>query len=554
MFWLGTTFTLSSCQKERLFTHVDSIAPVPSQFHFFNSFPYDSVLTLSVDGLPRQNVKAGTISQYYSSSSAFNLNALQPNSKLLAAYDPMNNALFSTQAALQFKPQTSYLVFETISGTYDTTYYPKSKLAARLNYLPEDLHHPFDGSTNIRFINLANGTTQASLTMSPNVGTGTSLSLQDVQSTYSTPLTIVNASDTYKSTQPGVKYFTLTLAGSGYSISYNAVFKYLPVQLDNSKVYTLIAVGDMKNYLAGLEAQPKLYLMEDDNAASLQQLKLSSLTYPANATTTASVNVVDGAYNLPGVINYTDPLGNLTQFYNTSIYFNQQSTSVYRWPILHSLGGVAEDVGDASDLTPPSKLFGRISGNITLQPNSYFMRVLYSGSFSPTITTYNYNFQQGLNYTVCLVPNQNSTTACGVLVLQNDNLPASTFFKLRVINLMGGVPAIDVHLNSASGPILAASVPFNQPNAYATLAPNFVAQNLYITAAGSTTPLFQTGTKNTPIQLVFKAGNSGTLYLMGLLPGGPYTGDGSAYSPFVYYNNDAYTNFNSVNSNQILFY
>ena len=41
LLWLTLGTVLTGCKKsDRLFTHVDSIAAVPSQFHFFNTFSY----------------------------------------------------------------------------------------------------------------------------------------------------------------------------------------------------------------------------------------------------------------------------------------------------------------------------------------------------------------------------------------------------------------------------------------------------------------------------------------------------------------------------------
>src|ERR1700748_861925 len=83
MLWLCSNMALTGCKKDRLFTHVDSTAAVPSQFHFFNSYSYDKSLALAIDGLPRENVNEFSFSKYYPSSSAFNLNSDQPNSKLI---------------------------------------------------------------------------------------------------------------------------------------------------------------------------------------------------------------------------------------------------------------------------------------------------------------------------------------------------------------------------------------------------------------------------------------------------------------------------------------
>src|ERR1700744_1257958 len=120
---LGYTLMTVGCTKNRQFTHVDSIPEVPSQFHFFNAFAYDSSLSLSVDGLLRQNVPKFALSSYYPSSSAFNLNAEQPNRKQTPTSDPTNPPQFAATSIFQFQPLTSYLVFP-LYNQYDTTLAP----------------------------------------------------------------------------------------------------------------------------------------------------------------------------------------------------------------------------------------------------------------------------------------------------------------------------------------------------------------------------------------------------------------------------------------------
>src|ERR1700744_1007182 len=113
MLWLCSgMMALTGCKKDRLFTHVDSIAAVPSQFHFFNSFSYDKSLEFTVDGLPREAVQMFAFSQYYPSSSAFNLNSEQPNSKLININDPIVSTLYSNAPSnntFQFEPNSSYI-------------------------------------------------------------------------------------------------------------------------------------------------------------------------------------------------------------------------------------------------------------------------------------------------------------------------------------------------------------------------------------------------------------------------------------------------------------
>lgn len=554
LLWLTSSMVLSGCKKDdRLFTHVDSIAEVPSQFHFFNTYSYDNALSFSIDGLLRENVKQFTFSAYYPSSSAFNLNSAVANSKLININDPVNKALYANTInnnTFQFAPNTSYVVFVNYSP-YDTLRSPKQTTVPMLSFFPEDVYHAFDGTAGIRLLNTVAGATPQ-VTITPNVGQGTTGIIYAVNG--GTQPT--SAPATYTNTQPGLKKITLTMQ-PGITVQLN----YLPVQIDNGKNYSLYAVGDIKNYLAGLEPLPKLFMVQDGEPSSLKELTLSSVSYPGNLSTTAQVTVINDAYNISGLLTFGDYLqGTLVQYQGLDVQMNQTKLNVKRWPVVApGPGPFIEDINDAYSMTfapgtYPLNLLQRVSTNSGITPGPYQISVLPGGSFSPNYGTFSYSFQQGLAYTLCLLPDNTTTNKCGQLILQNDQAPDSRYFRLRIINIMGGTTQVDVHTDSPSGPVIASGVAYGQDNPYINLPSSLADQNLYITAAGSSTALFQLGSKNTPISLAFKPGNSGTLYLMGLLPGTPYKGDSGSFGPYVYYNSDAYINANTVlNSAQLYF-
>ena len=537
--------------QDRLFTHVDSTAAVPSQFHFFNTYSYDKSLEFTVDGLPREVVPMYGFSQYYPSSSAFNLNSEQPNSKLININDPTVSTLYANAPSnntFQFEPNTSYIVLATYSA-YDTLSSPLPNNVPQLTYFKEDIYHPIDGTTGVRFINtIASnyGSATSYLNMSPNEGAGTTTTLQSVY-TFGDQ----TAASTYATTQAGTKTFSLIVYGS-----LEVQFNFLPVQLDNGKNYSFIAVGDIKNFLSGAQPRPRLYLVQDGVPSSLKELTFSSITYPGNSSTLANVTLINNAYNITGLISF-GPSDAPTQYIGLDVHFNQTTVNVLRWPIDPEDGD--EDVGDVYSLLhgsgPLNIIKSRVRANNYLTPGAYQVNVSPgSGAFSPNYDVFDYNFQQGINYTVVLMPNNATSQKCTQFIAENDPLPNPTLFKLRVINLMGGTTQVDVHSGSPSGPVLFSGVSFGQTNDYLSFTPNLTAQSLYVTAAGSTTPLFQIGAKNTPLSLQFTAGNSGTIYLMGLLPGTPYAGDPAYFGPYVIYNSDAYVNPNTVLPTSQLFY
>jgi hypothetical protein len=557
LLWSLSSIVLTGCRKDdRLFTHVDSIAAVPSQFHFFNTYSYDNALSFSVDGLPRETVNRYAFSAYYPSSSAFNTNTAVANSKLININDPANKTLYAnsvTNNTFQFKPNTSYIVF-TNNSSYDTVRSPMKTNVPTLSYFPEDIYHPFDGTTGIRFLNAIGnpGNNSFQVTVTPNVGQGTTVSLSPVYPI----IQPVSAAATYINTQFGVKKIALTVTGSP-----RVLLSYLPVQLDNGKNYSFFAVGDMTNFLAGIQPVPKLFLVQDGVPSSLRELTLSSVSYPGNLSTTAQVTVINDAYNIKGMLSFGDYYkGTLVTYQGLDVQLNQTKVNVKRWPIYVPQGAPPyEDINDSTykvtgSSAYPLNLLQRVGTSTSVAPGSYLINVLPGSGFSPTYSAFNYNFQQGLSYTVCLLPDNTTPNKCSQLILQNDQSPDNKYFKLRFINIMGGTTQVDIHTGSPAGPVIASGIGYGQDNAYINLAPNLTAQNLYVTAAGSSTALFQSGTKNTPLSLAFKPGNSGTIYLMGLLPGTPYKGDSGSFGPYVYYNSDAFINANTVLPNAQLFY
>lgn len=555
--WLCSgMMALTGCKKDRLFTHVDSTAAVPSQFHFFNSFSYDKSLEFTVDGLPRETVPMYGFSKYYPSSSAFNLNSAQPNSKLININDPAVNTLYAnlpSNNTFQFQPNVSYIVLATYSS-YDTVRAPEPTTVPTLTYYPEDIYHPFDGTTGVRLLNTISSSygpeQELSLNMSPNVGSGTSAIIQPLY-LFGNP----TAAATYQTTQAGTKNISLTI-----SASTTVQLNFLPVQLNDGTNYSFITVGDINNFLAGLQPRPRLFVVQDGVPSSLKELTLSSITYPNNATTQAQVTLINNAYNVPGLLLFGDPNGVYSEYTGLDVHFNQTTVNIDRWPVIPPAGGgpLIEDIGDALSLlngSGPSNILPARVKTTSLTPGAYQVNVTPgSGAFSPNYNLFDYNFQQGTSYTVCLMPDNTTSQKCSQLILENDQSPNSNLFRLRIVNIMSGTTQVDIHTGSPAGPVIFSGLSYGQATTYVNFTPGTTAQNLYVTAAGSTAPLFQTGAKNTPLSLAFKAGNSGTIYLMGLLPGTPYAGDPGSFGPYVMYNSDAYTNPNNVLPTSQLFY
>ncbi len=539
----GTGTLITGCKKARLFTHLDSIPAQPSQLHIFNNFGYNDSMALSIDGLRRENMKQYGFSSYYPSSSAFNQNSEQPNSKQIKIFDALNSTQFANainNSIFQFLPNTSYIGIVSYN-TYDTNYSPKKNTIPTLRFYPEDLYHPFSGTTGVRMLNATavyQGYYNISLTLSPNKGQGTSLALSAAN--------LSNQPASYSTTQQGLKKCVLNIAFD-YNLTAQLIF--FPVELQDAKNYTFIPVGDMVNYKNGKEPLPRLFVVEDGVPSSLRELTLSNLNYINNVGST-KVTVVNGVYNIPVPGEANNNIG-------FDVRFNDVKTNVIRWP--GKLTGTGEDVGlstyfTITDSTSAVKAaMGRVSTVNLSNSGPVSVTVTPAKAFSPLYRNFNYNFESNLSYTLCLLPDNGTSNTMNHIVLENDLAPDPKLFRLRIVNLMGGTTEVDVHSGSASGTVIASNVGFGEATNYLSFTPTTLQQNLYVTEVGSTTPLFQTGRYDKPISLPFMAGNSGTIYLMGLPSGKPYSGDAGFFKPYVYYQSDAYINRNNFLQSAQLF-
>ena len=537
----------SGCQKARLFVHSDTLQSPPSQFHFFNAFAYDSSLNFSVDGKLREQVGFAHFSGYYPTTSAFNQDPTQPNGKYITISDPRIQTQFAGFNTFQFAPTTSYVVFPFYNA-YDTSYSPINSIVPNLTFYPEDVETPFDGTCRVRYLDLVPGLSNTAITMTPNTGAGTTLSLPEIYN-YNGYTQPQSASSTYTGTQPGMKNISITLGYGGINVR----FTYLPIQLD-SKNYTFFLVGDVKNFLAGLQPRPRMFVSADGDPSGLRELVLSATSYPGNLGATAAVTVVNDAFNIPGQVLVGDPnspTGNFVTYDGLDVNFNQTPIHVYRWPIVPTSSAPIEDVFDNTKLVVNT----RMNSKTGLVPGPYVVTMVPDKTYTPVYDKFDLNLEAGLSYTVCLLPQLDNISHASHLVMQNDQSPSAGEFRLRIINLFSGAPQIDVHNDSPSGSLLTSSVPYAQATNYLSLTPGTVNHDLYVTAAGSTTPLFQTDTlgNHRPITLSYTGGNSGTLYIMGLLPGTPYVGS-VYYWPYVIYVSDAAINPNAAMPSQQLYY
>jgi|GEM_PF-6329767 len=541
-FGLGLDVTLSGCKKARLFVKGDSVGLQPSQFHFFNAFAYDSSLSFSVDGLTRESVGKYKLSEYYPSSSSFNLTNGQPNSKVLNVNDPLIKTQFANlpdNSTFTFQPNTSYIIFPTYTP-YDTATAPIRNIVPTLNYFPEDVYHPFDGTTGVRFFEMVAGSDNVALNISPNIGQGTSVSLSALRPSEQP----ARVSDSYTTTQKGIKKLTLSLSGFDYRYP-TLLINFVPFNLEDGKNYSFFAVGDAKNYLNNLQPLPKLYIVEDGVPSSLKELVIASTAYGGAYGNSASVTVVNGAYNVPGLV------AGAKNFVGIGVRFNSFSATVQRWP-LNAAG--LEDIGIVDTYPYGINSMQQRVATTSVSADAYLVTNTPSGAYSPVYDQFHQTFEPGLLYTYCLLPDNTDSKKMGHLIMENDNSPDSKLFKLRFINIMGGTSQIDVHSGSPSGPVIASAIPYGEETDYISFQPSQVTQNLYVTVAGSTDALFQKGQYDNPIPLPFNGGNSGTIIFMGLNPGLPYSGDHGYFKPYVYYHQDAYTNLLYAISSAQLYY
>ncbi len=418
---------------------------------------------------------------------------------------------------------------------------------------PEDINTPLDGTARVRFFALMANDNQYTMTMTPNAGAGTTLNMQsiylgDQQQPVAQP---VNAAVTYTGTQPGQKFITLTFGASKqqYGNTINLKVSYLATQLANAN-YTFIAVGDPKNYLNGLEPLPQLYMMQDGDSSSLKALSVSSITYPGNNSSTANVRVINTAYNIPGLLSIPQPNSNNFIYYqNLQVALNNYTAQVIRWEIINDPPQEGQIINGTPGAVYPDYLSQRIASFQSIQPGIYSLTFTPNGTFAPVYDAITYTFQQGVSYSAILVPSDTTAQHCGNLLLQDDNAPNPNNFRLRVINVMGGAPGLDIHVGSPTGPLLVSNVPFGQATDYINLPANSANQNLYVTAVGSGNLLFPQGGVDMITSIPYTAGNSATIYLEGLIQGTPYSGDPLFSYPYILYVTDAYIDPNAQYNN-----
>jgi len=546
---VGLALVPAGCKKSRLFTRVDSIANVPPQFHFFNSFSYDSTLNFSVDGLVREMVPYLSFSKYYPFSNTVNQGTSDQSVKLLYISDPLVSSLYSDTLSIQFIPNTSYDVFVQYTP-YDLYPKPPAKPTFKtltkphLVFIPEEIYHPYAGTTRFRLINMAG--VNATMTVNPDQGSGTSRTLSAT-----IPAKVVsgalNGASPYVLSQPGQKAVTLTLN----KIS----LKFFPASFGDSRSYSFIAVGDIKNYQLGLEPLVRLFQVEEGHPETLTELKLQQLAFSSAADNKAAVRIEDGAFNIPGVLGDGAYGGTSVRFNNVFFITTPNSSNrLNYWKVDNPVAAWIENTGVRNEVMVGGKkvnLLNYHAGNYSVDPGPTLISLQPDVLTQPLYGQVNYNLEAGKSYTLFMKPVPGSTTACSPGFVENDVSPSPSTFKFRVINMMPDVASADLHSGSVTGPVVMSNIQYGVPSDYIVLPAASGSQEFYLTPAGGSTNLFDQEDDpffQRPIRLQVNGGNTGTLFMMGTLD------PNSINLPIVEYRRDSYLDVNNSQADAILIY
>src|SRR5262249_31383779 len=157
--------------------------------------------------------------------------------------------------------------------------------------------------------------------------------------------------------------------------------------------------------------------MEDGVPATLHELTLSNLNYLNSVGTT--VTIVNGVYNVPAPGDQ-GPNNNI----GFDVRFNQVKTNVIRWPKKLVGGGRSKCIGtylaQFDSTSAVGSLKGRIGTATLTDLGTTQVTVSPGNAFSPLFQQFNYSFEQNINYSLCLLPNNGSTNTMDHMVLEND--------------------------------------------------------------------------------------------------------------------------------------
>jgi len=544
----GLFLVPAGCKKSRLFSRVDSIANVPPQFHFFNSFSYDSTLNFAVDGLVRETVPYLSFSKYYPFSNTVNQGTSDQSVKLLNISDPLVSSLYSDTLSIQFIPNTSYDVFVQYTPYDLTRKIPATKAAAKphLVFIPEEIYHPYAGTTRLRLIDLAGS--NATMTVNPDQGSGTTRTLSASITSNALVSRVLNSASPYVLSQPGKKTITLTFSSK-------VSLKFFPTSFGDGHSYSFIAVGDIKNYQLGLEPLVRLFQVEEGHPETLTELKLQQVSFSNAADNKAAVRIEDGAFNIPGVLGNGAYGGTSVRFNNVFFVTTPNSSNrLNYWKVDNPVAPWVESTGVRNGaLFGGSKVFllGYHAGNYSVDPGPTLISLQPDVLTQPLYGQLNANLEAGKSYTLFMKPIPGSTTACSPGLVENDVSPSPSIFKFRVINMMPDVASADLHSDSVTGPVVMSNVQYGVPSDYIVLPAGSGSRDFYLTPAGGSTNLFDQEDDpffQRPIPLLVYGGNTGTLFMMGTLD------PNSINLPIVEYRRDSYLDVTKSQADAILIY
>jgi len=125
--------------------------------------------------------------------------------------------------------------------------------------------------------------------------------------------------------------------------------------------------------------------------------------------------------------------------------------------------------------------YGISSGYATLNSGTRNIKVTPANASNPVVIEADLPLESGKNYSVFAV---NSLSSMEAVVVEDDRAPVSNKAKVRFLHASPDAPAVDIKLNSGSGPAVFSNVAFKDIQGYAQV--DQAAYTFVVTAAGTT--------------------------------------------------------------------
>ena len=132
--------------------------------------------------------------------------------------------------------------------------------------------------------------------------------------------------------------------------------------------------------------------------------------------------------------------------------------------VIHtSYDAPAVDIQVDGNVAISNLAYGGSSGYAEVTPGARNIKVTPSGATTPVVIDADLTLEDGKEYTVYAV---NSLSNIGALVSEDLRTPNSAKAKVRLVHAAPDAPAVDIKLNSGSGPVVFSNVNFNEFSDY----------------------------------------------------------------------------------------